>query len=610
MTDENKYNLVAPAPDLFASSAQIEEQINEKVPEDNEEGMRLGTPVDFAEQFNNTLISAAGAPVDMISWAGRKAMTTVGVSEETAGKWFPKEAFGSSTTIKEALNPLDIGSDRKADTLLGHAGNASAEGVALLTGGAGIIQKTKNLKGVVGGLSRSADDALRTNLGGVVTAEMIAGAGAGIGRGVAEDNEFGATGAFLTEFSTGALALLSAAGAKTVVVDPLIAKLNNMTQKEALEKLSKEEIAEVVAEGQRVIAKEDGGKIHQETVIEETIGETQPLEVTVGGEKVPSEAPEAPATTATPKETPEATPAPKTPEVAPEADPSNADEFVALVDQLLTGDRRRGRGIQGTDKVARVFDQYRERLNTVISGLRSGASTMDEASALLDELVKVAPKKFELDNVDAGSLAIRNPDKDPASFQALMTEEKAEIVADIERLREVINFQKDVGEDFDNIEALRKRILGDVEEAPVVKSEEPKPTSKGTEESAPKPTASQARIKKLEEETNLLHALVSGEDISQIDGVAGMHPSLKPKGNKTDTKTYEQFLKKRKAELKKAARELQKAEINVIKDRILNPAIYKRSRIDKALDVNFHARTAFGLSAPYSMTAGVVSAGL
>ena len=312
MTDENKYNLVAPAPDLFASSEQIEEQINEKVPEDNEEGMRLGNPVDFAEQFNNTLISAAGAPVDMISWAGRKAMTTVGVSEETAGKWFPKEAFGSSANIKETLNPLDIGSDRKADTLLGHAGNASAEGVALLTGGAGIIQKTKKLKGVVGGLSRSADDALRTNLGGVVTAEMIAGAGAGIGRGVAEENEFGATGAFLTEFSTGALALMSAAGAKKVVVDPLIAKLNNMTQKEALEKLSKEEIAEVVAEGQRVIAKEDGGNIHQETVIEETVGETKPLEVTVGGEKIPSEAPEASATTATPKDTPsEPTPAPK-----------------------------------------------------------------------------------------------------------------------------------------------------------------------------------------------------------------------------------------------------------------------------------------------------------
>jgi hypothetical protein len=72
-----------------------------------------------------------------------------------------------------------------------------------------------------------------------------------------------------------------------------------MTQKEALEKLSKEEIAEVVAEGQRVIAKEDGGKVRQETVIEETIGETQPLEVTVGGEKIPSGAP------ATPKETPE-----------------------------------------------------------------------------------------------------------------------------------------------------------------------------------------------------------------------------------------------------------------------------------------------------------------
>lgn len=100
MTDENKYNLVAPAPDLFASSEQIEEQINEKVPEDNEEGMRLGNPVDFAEQFNNTLISAAGAPVDMISWAGRKAMTTVGVSERLLVNGFLRKLLAVPLTLK------------------------------------------------------------------------------------------------------------------------------------------------------------------------------------------------------------------------------------------------------------------------------------------------------------------------------------------------------------------------------------------------------------------------------------------------------------------------------------------------------------------------------
>ena len=209
-------------------------------------------------------------------------------------------------------------------------------------------------------------------------------------------------------------------------------------------------------------------------------------------------------------------------------------------------------------------------------------------------------------------MAVRRADREPENFQEIMTEESAEIVADIERLRDNLNFQKDVGENFENLDALRKRILGDVEDVPVIETPNAKPKKPTAvpedKVDTPKPTARQARIAKLEEETNLLHALVSGEDISQIDGVAGIHPSLKPKGGNTDVPTYEQFLKKRKAELIKAAKELQKAEINVVKDRILNPAIYKRHWIDKALDLNFLARTSSGLSAPTSMTAGVFSA--
>ena len=304
----------------------------------------------------------------------------------------------------------------------------------------------------------------------------------------------------------------------------------------------------------------------------------------------------------------EATPAPGTPEVAP----SKAEDFVNLVDKLLKGDRSRLKGVKGTNEVARLFDDYKNRLNTVIEGLKTGHSTLEEASALLDELVTVAPKKYELDNVDGSSMAVRRADREPENFQEIMTEESAEIVADIERLRDNLNFQKDVGENFENLDALRKRILGDVEDVPVIETPNAKPKKPTAvpedKVDTPKPTARQARIAKLEEETNLLHALVSGEDISQIDGVAGIHPSLKPKGGNTDVPTYEQFLKKRKAELIKAAKELQKAEINVVKDRILNPAIYKRHWIDKALDLNFLARTSSGLSAPTSMTAGVFSA--
>ena len=252
-----------------------------------EEGMAFGNPVELAEQFNNTVISAAGAPVDVMTWAMNKASNAV------FGQDFidPETVVGGSAQLKATLNPLDIGSDRKADTYMGYTGATLGEGAAFLMGGAGIVQKTKTAGGVVGAISRSADDALRTKLGTVVAGESVVAAGAAAGRQYSEENEFGTTGSLVLEFTTGALALLSAAGAKKVLLDPLTAKLTNMTQKEALEKLSKEEIAEVVAEGQRVIAKEDGGKVRQETVIEETIGETQPLEVTVGGEKIPSEAP-------------------------------------------------------------------------------------------------------------------------------------------------------------------------------------------------------------------------------------------------------------------------------------------------------------------------------
>ena len=97
----------------------------------------------------------------------------------------------------------------------------------------------------------------------------------------------------------------------------------------------------------------DAPKMPQREVIEETVGEIQPLEVTVGGEKIPSDVPEASATTATPKDTPEPTPAPKTPEVAPEADPIDAS--IAAINDILTGDRTGGKGARVTRKVKAHF---------------------------------------------------------------------------------------------------------------------------------------------------------------------------------------------------------------------------------------------------------------
>jgi hypothetical protein len=110
---------------------------------EQEEGMEFGNPTDFAEQFNNTLISAIGAPVDLTTWALNGASKLLGGPELID----PETAVGGSASLKSALNPLDIGSDQEADTYMGYAGNTFGEAAAFLAGGAGIVQKTKQAKG-------------------------------------------------------------------------------------------------------------------------------------------------------------------------------------------------------------------------------------------------------------------------------------------------------------------------------------------------------------------------------------------------------------------------------------------------------------------------------
>jgi hypothetical protein len=230
-----------------------------------EESMAFGNVNDLGLQFNNTVVKAAGAPVEMMEWALNRVAGTLFPDKYSYsrdhlidGEWKPAfhNTVGSTKSIRTVTDALGQTSDETPDTYMGYTGATLGEGAAFLAGGAGLVQKTKQAGGVVGAISRNADDALRTKLGTVVAGETVAAGGAGIGRAYAEDNEYGETGSLVVEFTAGAFALLSAAGAKKVVLDPLTAKLKNMTQKEALEKLSKEEVAEVVAEGQRVIAKE------------------------------------------------------------------------------------------------------------------------------------------------------------------------------------------------------------------------------------------------------------------------------------------------------------------------------------------------------------------
>ena len=299
-----------------------------------EEGMAFGNVNDLGLQFNNTVVKAAGAPVEVMEWALNRVAGTLFPDKYSYsrdhlidGEWKPAfhNTVGSTKSIRTVTDALGQTSDETPDTYMGYTGATLGEGAAFLMGGAGLVQKTKTAGGVVGAISRNADDALRTKLGTVVAGETVAAGGAGMGRAYAEDNEYGETGSLVVEFTAGAFALLSAAGAKKIALDPLTAKLKNMTQKEALEKLSKEEIAEVVAEGQRVGRFQrlqewfNRGGLPEDYIEGYTIKNGVPVknptptpkDTPTSTSKPDPEAPEAPATTATPKDTPEATPAPK-----------------------------------------------------------------------------------------------------------------------------------------------------------------------------------------------------------------------------------------------------------------------------------------------------------
>jgi hypothetical protein len=257
---EKTLDVPMPKPETPEEAMLVARYTRAKIQE--EEGMAFGNADDLAYQFNNVLVKAIGAPVDLTNWAMNRVAATFFPDNFSYNKEdlkdgeyrpaFTADPFGGSKSIKRGTDALNWTTDETPDTYMGYTGATLGEGAAFLMGGAGVVQKTKSFGGFVGAISKNADEALRTKLGTVVAGETVAASGAGMGRAYAEDNEYGETGSLLLEFTAGAFALLSAAGAKRAVLDPLTAKLKNMTAKEALEKLSKEEIAEVVAEGQRV----------------------------------------------------------------------------------------------------------------------------------------------------------------------------------------------------------------------------------------------------------------------------------------------------------------------------------------------------------------------
>jgi len=338
--------------------------------ESEDDGMKFGNPTDFAEQFNNTMISVAGFPVDAATWATNRVAQVLFPNTYNAEEPFidPETAIGGSSNLKSVLNPLGIGSDRQADTYMGYFGNTTGEAVTFLMGGAGVVQKTKNLNGFIGAISRSADDALRTKLGTVVGGEMAVSAGAAGGRQISEENEFGTTGAFVTEFATGAIALLSAGGVKKLAVDPLVQKLRDTKPEDLLTTLSKEEIEKVRDAGRKTIeeneptpAPKEEPSLEQIQIEEEAArqrGRDNPTPIEPEAQKTPVEAP---ATAAEP------TPAPKAPEAAPK---TPMQQLVADYEKTIA-DQARGEGADSVVRLNAAFnaasDDFTKRVDALIA---------------------------------------------------------------------------------------------------------------------------------------------------------------------------------------------------------------------------------------------------
>jgi hypothetical protein len=545
-----------PSPeDLDYGKAETEQEVSFKnalegtEPED--EGMKFGTPVDFAEQFNNTLLAAIAAPFDVTEWAVNRAAAVVfpdkfsyNKDDLIDGEYRPwlSGSWGTSKNIETHVKPY-IGTTEKADTYLGYAGNTFGEGVAFLAGGAGVVQKTKQAGGVVGAISRQADDALRNKLGTVVAAEGVAAAGMAGGRQYAEENEMGPVASFLLEFSTGALALVSGAAAKKTVLDPLTAKLKNMTATEALEKLSKEEVAEVVARGREEKAKvepeaeaptrpdseESDFIFARSDLANELYKKATGKEYTFrGGDrdlylKMEAKAEEilknkeAPAT---PKETPEApaepTPAPKTPEAAPEADPKSPMQQLFDDYEKTIADQARGEGADAVVRLNAAFnaasDDFAKRVDALIAN--PDAKNVDEVVAVLDDYIKLDELDADLKQKTGQMLNAQQKNAKDNVYTKEMAENRQTRQEALKDVREKLQalkadadgseLQKLVDNVFEPQQPSKPKDTGD---APT----QPEGTPKPTKPSEPKATPQQRAVARLQKRLDELRAIRSGE---------------------------------------------------------------------------------------------------
>ena len=270
---------------------------------------------DVGNQFNNTIANLAGAPVDLISFTLNKASNAIFDQDIVAS-----DSFGGSESIRRGMGSLPFAvpvRNEPAKTKAGVVAQVAGEAVGFTVPALKVAQVASKAQatskaGQIGvNLAKQFTDEASKNTGRFLAIESGAIAGQSGGRILSQEKDLSPGATLAVELLTGITGAL--AGDKTFGVSKtLINKARGKTAQEIMEGVARGDITYKDLEFKPVI---DGQKKYgfepinlkeleftpvtpKKTVIEETIGEIQPLEVTVSGKKIPSEAP------ATPKDAP------------------------------------------------------------------------------------------------------------------------------------------------------------------------------------------------------------------------------------------------------------------------------------------------------------------
>ena len=211
---------------------------------DSEESLLDTTKVladDFSNQFNNSIATLAGAPVDLIAFGLNKASNAIFDENIVA-----PDSFGGSESIRRGLQFLSFGvpvRDEPARTKAGLVGQVAGETVAFTIPAlkaAQVASKTQatTKAGDIGvNLAKQFTDEATKNTGRFLAVESGAVAGASGGRILSEEKDLSPGAAVAVEVLTGLTGAL--AGDKTFGVSKtLINKAKGKTAQEVIENVA------------------------------------------------------------------------------------------------------------------------------------------------------------------------------------------------------------------------------------------------------------------------------------------------------------------------------------------------------------------------------------